>query len=118
MVDSIDWRRVKNIRTLCVVGEIYAANKRYEDSKEILLLAYHRAPIGKNILYRLVEISLKMGDIQEASEFYQEYREIAPNDNNQYILKYKILKEKGFPSGTDKSSGNLQGKGIYREMVL
>ena len=55
VVDSIDWRRVKNVRTLCVVGEIYAANKRYEDSKEIFLLAYHRASIGKNILYRLVE---------------------------------------------------------------
>ena len=55
IVDSIDWRRVKNVRTLCVVGEIYAANKRYEESKEIFLLAYHRAPIGKNILYRLIE---------------------------------------------------------------
>ena len=54
IVDSIDWRRVKNVRTLCVVGEIYAANKRYEESKEIFLLAYHRAPIGKNILYRLM----------------------------------------------------------------
>lgn len=63
VVDSIDWRRVKNVRTLCVVGEIYAANKRYEDSKEIFLLAYHRASIGKNILYRLVEVSLKMGDV-------------------------------------------------------
>ena len=61
VVDSIDWRRVKNVRTLCVVGEIYAANKRYEDSKEIFLLAYHRASIGKNILYRLVEVSLKLG---------------------------------------------------------
>lgn len=55
IVDSIDWRKVKNIRTLCVVGEIYAANKRYEESKEIFLLAYHRAPIGKTILYRLIE---------------------------------------------------------------
>ena len=63
VVDSIDWRRVKNVRTLCVVGEIYAANKRYEESKEIFLLAYHRAPIGKNILYRLIEVSLKMKDI-------------------------------------------------------
>ena len=97
VVDSIDWRRVKNVRTLCVVGEIYAANKRYEDSKEIFLLAYHRAPIGKNILYRLVEVSLKMGDISDATEFYQEYREVAPNDNTQYILKYKILKEKKAP---------------------
>lgn len=97
VVDSIDWRRVKNVRTLCVVGEIYAANKRYEDSKEIFLLAYHRASIGKNILYRLVEVSLKMGDISDAVEFYQEYREVAPNDNNQYILKYKILREKKSP---------------------
>lgn len=97
VVDSIDWRRVKNVRTLCVVGEIYAANKRYEDSKEIFLLAYHRAPIGKNILYRLVEVSLKMGDIEEATEFYQEYKEVAPNDNTQYILKYKIFKEKKAP---------------------
>ncbi len=92
IVDSIDWRRVKNVRTLCVVGEIYAANKRYEDSKEIFLLAYHRAPIGKNILYRLIEVSLKMGDIDEAMEFYEEFLEVAPNDNTQYILKYKIYK--------------------------
>ena len=97
VVDSIDWRRVKNVRTLCVVGEIYAANKRYEDSKEIFLLAYHRAPIGKNILYRLIEVSLKMGDIDEAMEFYEEYTEVAPNDHTQYILKYKILKEKKAP---------------------
>ena len=94
VVDSIDWRRVKNVRTLCVVGEIYAANKRSEDSKQIFLLAYHRASIGKNILYRLVEVSLKLGDISEAVEFYEEYREVAPHDNAQYILKYKILKEK------------------------
>ena len=92
VVDSIDWRRVKNVRTLCVVGEIYAANKRYEDSKEIFLLAYHRAPIGKNILYRLIEVSLKMNDIDEAMEFYEEFLEVAPNDSTQYILRYKIMK--------------------------
>ena len=97
VVDSIDWRRVKNVRTLCVVGEIYAANKRYEDSKEIFLLAYHRAPIGKNILYRLIEVSLKMKDIQEAEEFYEEFLEIAPNDSTRYILNYKISKEKQVP---------------------
>ena len=94
IVDSIDWHRVKNVRTLCVVGEIYAANKRYEESKEIFLLAYHRAPIGKNILYRLIEVSLKMGQISEATEFFDEYREVAGNDNSQYILKYKIAREK------------------------
>ena len=97
VVDSIDWRRVKNVRTVCVVGEIYAANKRYEDSKEIFLLAYHRAPIGKNILYRLIEVSLRMKDIQEAEEFYEEFLEIAPNDSTRYILNYKISKEKQVP---------------------
>lgn len=94
VVDSIDWRRVKNVRTLCVVGEIYAANKRYEDSREIFLLAYHKAPIGKNILYRLIEISLKMGDIEEAMEYFDEFKEIAPNDNTRYVLKYKIFRAK------------------------
>ena len=97
VVDSIDWRRVKNVRNLCVVGEIYAANKRYEDSREIFLLAYHRAPIGKNILYRLIEVSLKMKDVDEATEFYEEYLEVAPNDSTQYILKYKIAKAKKAP---------------------
>lgn len=94
IVDSIDWRRVKNVRTLCVVGEIYAANKRYEESKEIFLLAYHRATIGKNILYRLIEVSLKMGQISEATEFFDEYREVAGSDNSQYILRYKISRAK------------------------
>lgn len=94
IVDSIDWRRVKNVHTLCVVGEIYAANKRYEESKEIFLLAYHRATIGKNILYRLIEVSLKMGQISEATEFFDEYREVAGSDNSQYILRYKIARAK------------------------
>lgn len=94
IVDSIDWCRVKNVRTLCVVGEIYAANGRYEDSKEIFLLAYHKASIGKNILYRLVEISLRMKNVDEATEFYEEYKQVAPNDSSQYILQYKIARVK------------------------
>lgn len=94
IVDSIDWRRVKNVRTLCVVGEIYAANGRYEDSKEIFLLAYHKASIGKNILYRLIEISLRMKDIDEAMEFFEEFKQVASNDNTQYILQYKIARGK------------------------
>lgn len=94
IVDSIDWRRVKNVRTLCVVGEIYAANGRYEDSKEIFLLAYHKSSIGKNILYRLIEISLRMKDIGEAEEFFEEYKQVASNDSTQYILQYKIAKAK------------------------
>ena len=97
VVDSIDWRRVKNVHTLCVVGEIYAANKRYDDSREIFLLAYHRAPIGRNILYRLIEVSLKMKDIDEALEYYDEFLEVAPNDSTQYVLKYKIRKAEQAP---------------------
>ena len=97
VVDSIDWRRVKNVRTLCVVGEIYAANKKYEDSKEIFRLAYHRSPIGKNILYRLGESCLKTGDIEDAEDYYDEFCVVAPHDSNSYILKYKILKAQNAP---------------------
>ena len=95
VVDSIDWRRVKNVHPLWV-GEIYAANKRYEDSKEIFLLAYHRAPLVRT-LYIVLQKFPEAGTGFEAVEFYQEYREVAPNDNTQYILKYKILKEKKAP---------------------
>ena len=94
IVDSIDWRRVKNVCKVWVLCEIYSANKRYEESKEIFLLAYHRATIGKNILYRLIEVSLKMGQISEATEFFDEYREVAGSDNSQYILRYKIARAK------------------------
>ena len=97
IVDSIDWRRVRNVRTLCVVGEIYAANRRYEDSRDIFLMAYNRAPIGKNILYRLIEISLKLGDIQTAEEYYHEFMQIASEDNTHYILQYKIQRAKKDP---------------------
>ncbi len=97
VVDSIDWRRVKNVRTLCVVGEIYASNKRYEDSRDIFLLAYHRSSIGKNILYRLIEVSLKMGNFEEAMEYYEEFCSVAPSDHTSMILKYKILKAQEAP---------------------
>ena len=94
VVDSIDWRRVKNVRTLCVVGEIYAANKRYNDSVKFSFLLTIKRQSEKNILYRLIEISLKMGDIEEAMEYFEEFKEIAPNDNTRYVLKYKILRAK------------------------
>ncbi len=97
IVDSIDWRRVKNVRILCTVGEIYAANRRYKDSREIFLLAYHRAPVGKTILYRLIEVSLKIGDLDEAMEYYTDFVNAAPNDNTRYILKYKIYSARKAP---------------------
>lgn len=97
VVDSIDWRRVKNVRTLCKVGEIYAANKRYKESREIFLLAYHRSSVGKTILYRLIEVSIKLGDLDEALEYYSDFVETAPNDSTQYVLKYKIYSARKAP---------------------
>ena len=90
IVDTIDWRRVRSARTLCMVGEIYEANKRYEDSRKLLLLAHQRAPIGRTVIYRLVELSIKMGEFDEALNYYKKFVEISPNDNSRYILKYKI----------------------------
>ena len=97
IVDTIDWRRVRSARTLCMVGEIYEANKRYEDSRKLLLLAHQRAPIGKTVLYRLVELSIKMGEFDEALNYYKKFVEISPNDNSRYILKYKIYRARRSP---------------------
>ena len=97
IVDTIDWRRVRSARTLCMIGEIYEANKRYEDSRKILLLAHQRAPIGKTVLYRLVELSIKMGNFDEAADYYKNFVEISPNDNSRYILKYKLSRARRSP---------------------
>ena len=97
IVNSIDWRRVKNVRTLCMVGEIYAANKKYSESREIFLLAYHRSPVGKTILYRLIEVSIKLNDFDEAQEYYEEFVKVAPKDHTRFILQYKIAAAKKIP---------------------
>ena len=97
IVDTIDWRRVRSARTLCMVGEIYEANKRYEDSRKLLLLAHQRAPIGRTVIYRLVELSIKMGELDEALNYYKKFVEISPNDNSRYILKYKIYRARRSP---------------------
>lgn len=97
IVDTIDWRRVRSARTLCMVGEIYEANKRYEDSRKLLLMAHHRAPIGRTVIYRLVELSIKMGNFDEAADYYKQFVEISPNDNSRYILKYKLARAKRAP---------------------
>ena len=97
IVDTIDWRRVRSARTLCMVGEIYEANKRYEDSRRLLILAHQRAPIGKTVIYRLVELAIKMGNFDEAVEYYNQFVEISPNDNSRYILKYKIYRGRRSP---------------------
>lgn len=97
VVETIEWRRVRSARTLCMVSEIYDVNKRYDDSLRLLLLAYQRAPSGKLILYRLVELSVKMTDYESAVKYYNQFMKLSPNDNNRYILKYKIYKGRKNP---------------------
>lgn len=95
IADTIDWRRVRNANLLSSVAEIYEFNKEYEEAKDILLLAFERAPVGKRFLFKLAEISVEAGDMQDALEFYREFCEMSPDDSRQYLLRYKILKEKG-----------------------
>ena len=103
VADSIDWRRVKSVKTLSMVADIYEVNKEYERCKEILLLAHSRSMIGKMVLYRLVEISLKLGETEDAAEYYSQFVETAPNDNTRFILKYKIYKAQRAPLEDRKS---------------
>lgn len=95
IADGIDWNRVKNVQMLCSISEIYEKNGKYEESRDILLLAYDRSPIGRMIVYRMVELSILLEDYEEAIAYYKEYEQIAPNDTNLYILKYKIYKGRG-----------------------
>ncbi|MEG0962974.1 MAG: hypothetical protein RSF88_08965, partial [Lachnospiraceae bacterium] len=99
IADTMNWRKVKNAATLCMVGEIYDKMKRYEDSREILLMAYDRATVGRNIIYRLTLVALKLGNMDEAKEYYDEFLEIAPYDNLKYVLRYEIAKVGGTPLG-------------------
>lgn len=90
IVDSINWRKVKNVNLLVKAGDIYIRQKRYEEAKDILFMAYDRSPIGRMIIYRLAEISVKMKNLDDAEEYYREFVEIAPHDNLKYVLRYKI----------------------------
>ena len=95
IADQIDWKRVRNVRTLCLISEIYEAENRYEDSKALLLRAYRRSPVGRSILYRLVEVTIKLKQFDEAIEYYSEYVQASPHDNSKYILKYQIYRGRG-----------------------
>lgn len=92
IADVIDWNKVKNVSMLCTVSELYEYNREYQKSRDILFLAYDRSPESKKIIYRLATLALKMGDVKEAMDCYEEFVAIAPKDPNQYVLKYKILK--------------------------
>lgn len=95
IADSVNWKKVKSVATLCMIGEIYEKNRQLEESREILLMAYDRSPVGRNIIYRLTLVALKLGNLQEAQDYYEEFLEIAPHDNMKYVLKYEIAKAKG-----------------------
>ena len=95
IADSINWRKIKNVTALVKAGEIYEQTGRYEESKELLLQAYDRSPIGRMIVYRLAEVAIKMKDFDEAKDYYDEFVEIAPHDSLKYILRYDMSKAKG-----------------------
>ncbi len=95
IADTINWNKIKNVNALVKVGEIYENTGRLEDSREVLLMAYDRSPIGRMIIYRLAKVAIKMKNFDEAKDYYQEFVEIAPHDNLKYVLKYEICKAQG-----------------------
>ena len=95
IADSIDWRKVRSLELLLKVSDIYEKLERYEDSYEILNMAYDCAPIGRMIVYKMVEVAVQMGDFEEAIELYKEFIKIAPHDLGRYVLKYKIYQGRG-----------------------
>ena len=90
IADTIDWRRVKKVITLCTISDLYKINRRLEDARDVLLLAYDRHPGGRFIVYSLCELSIKMGSFVEAVEYYKEFVQIAPRDSGRYVLQYKL----------------------------
>ena len=97
IADTIDWRRVKSARTLCMISEIYEANKRHEDGLQILNYAYRRSPQSKTVLYRLTEVSLRTGNLSDAQKYYAEFEKAALHDTSRYVLKYKLLRAENAP---------------------
>ncbi len=95
IADSINWNKINNVNTLVKIGEIYEKAERYQDARDILLMAYDRSPIGRMIIYRLAEVAIKMGDYDAATEYYDEFVEIAPHDDMKYVLRYAIKKGQG-----------------------
>ena len=98
IADSIDWSRVCNANLLSMVAGVYEKNGEYQEAKDILLLAFERAPVGKRLLFKLAELSVKSGDIEEAEDFYHEFIDLAPDDSRAFLLEYLILKAKGAPA--------------------
>ncbi len=97
IADTIDWKKVHNANLLSMVAQVYEKNQEYQDAKDILLLAFERAPIGKRLLYKLTELALKQGDVEEAEGYYREFCDLAGDDPRQQLLRYQILKQKDAP---------------------
>ena len=97
IADTIDWRRVRNASLLSMIAQVYEKNEEYQDAKDVLLLAFERAPIGKRLLYKLADLALKEGSIAEAEAYYREFCDLAQEDPRQYLLRYMILKAKKAP---------------------
>jgi len=95
IADKIDWRRVSNVSLLTQVSEIYEKNEKYREAKDILLLAVERTPMGRGLLFKLTQLALKVGSIDEAEECFEEFQKLAPQDSRQKLLRYQILKAKG-----------------------
>lgn len=97
IAETINWRKIRNLNALVLAGEVFEQVERYEESKEILLMAYDKSPIGRNIIYRLAEIAIKTRNFEEAQEYYDEFVDIAPHDNLKFVLKYKMTAAQGLP---------------------
>ena len=97
LVDQVDWRRVKSIRTLNMVADVLDKNQEYDRELDVLKIAYSRSSIGRNILYRLTEVSLKLNDLNGAERYFQEFSKVAQNDNSRCILQYKLYRAKNAP---------------------
>ena len=97
IADTIDWRKVRNANLLSMVAQVYEKNNEYQEAKDILLLAFERAPIGKRLLYKLTDLALKEGNLDEAEAYYREFCDMAADDARQYLLRYKVLKAKDAP---------------------
>ena len=95
--DTVDWRHVRSVKTLCMIAEIYENNKRYEDSELILKYSYKRSEASKTVLYRLAEINIRLMDLEEARRFIYEFEQLSPRDNSKFILEYRLLKAKNAP---------------------
>lgn len=98
IADTIDWRKVRNANLLSMVAQVYEKNREYQDAKDILLLAFERAPIGKRLLFKLTDLALKEGGVEEAEAYYREFCDLAGDDPRQHLLRYMILKAKGAPT--------------------